>query len=264
MHMRNCLINEIPKNTSIRLFCFHFAGGGASCFNSWAKVLGEDLAVCPIQLPGRESRFREPRITNFNDLICQLYDQLQPYLNQPYAFYGHSLGALIAYAIAHKRHQLSLRLPLVLFVGAHRAPHIPYSFPSCNSMSFDELKGLLSKFEGIPESILRNEEWMEALLPLLKDDLLLCESYEHQSWEALPCPIYAFGGASDRMVSQFEILAWCQHTKAEFRSYFYPEGHFFIKSQRTQLPNAIALAIQQNLPRFMDSSLSGIARLVRQ
>jgi medium-chain acyl-[acyl-carrier-protein] hydrolase len=252
--MTKYLINEARKSASLRLFCFHFAGGGASCFNGWAKVLGEDIAVCPIQLPGRESRFREPRITNFNDLIERLYYQLESNLDRPYAFYGHSLGALIAYAIAYRRYQLGLRLPQILFVGAHRAPHIPYSFPSCHSMSFDDLKALLSKFEGVPESILRNEEWMEILLPLIKDDLLLCESYEHQLRETLPCPIYAFGGTSDLMVSQREILAWSQHTKAEFKSYFYPEGHFFIKSQGTQLPQAIKLAIQQNFSAHLQSS----------
>ncbi len=113
-------------------------------------------------------------------------------------------------------------------------------------MSSEELKQLLRKFEGIPETILSNQEWMKILLPLITDDLLLGESYQHQPGEALPCPIYAFGGAADRMVSPEAILAWQQHTQAEFRSYFYPEGHFFIKSQTRQLPQAIKFALQQN------------------
>lgn len=245
--MAHWLTNAIPKHAPIRLFCFHFAGGGASCFSGWANSFGDDVAVCPVQLPGRESRFREPRITSFNDLINELYDQLAPHLQEPYAFYGHSLGGLIAYALTRKRHAAKLTLPLILFVGAHRAPHIPYPLPSCSTMNFSELRTFLGKFEGIPDSILRNEEWMEVLLPLIRDDLLLCESYEHRPLEALPCPIHAFGGKSDRMVSQFEILAWRQHTTKEFRSYFYPEGHFFIKSQITQLINVIKLAIQAQL-----------------
>jgi len=245
--MTRWLINAIPKHAPIRLFCFHYAGGGASCFSGWTNLFGDDVAVCPVQLPGREGRFRELRITSFNDLIDELYEQLTPYLEQPYAFYGHSLGGLIAYALTHKLYAARLTLPLILFVGAHRAPHIPYPFPCCSTMSLSELKTFLSLFEGIPESILKNEEWMKVLLGLIRDDLLLCESYEHHSRELLPCPIYAFGGNSDRIVSKFEILAWRQHTIKEFRSYFYPEGHFFIKSQRTQLINVIRLAIQAEL-----------------
>lgn len=245
--MTRWLINGIPKSAPIRLFCFHYAGGGASCFSSWAKLFGDDVAVCNVQLPGRESRFGEPRITNFHELIDKLHDELAPYLKQPYAFYGHSLGGLIAYGLAHKRYAAKQTLPLILFVGAHRAPHIPYSFPSCKTMKLSELTAFLGSFEGISESILQNEELMTALLPLIRDDLLLCESYKHDVIKALPCPIYAFGGDSDRMVSKFEILSWRQHTTKKFKSNFYAEGHFFIKSHKTQLVNTIKLAIQAEL-----------------
>lgn len=255
--MTRWLINDIPKSAPIRLFCFHYAGGGASCFSGWAKLLGDDIAVCSVQLPGRESRFHEPRITSFDELIDKLYEQLTPYLEQPYAFYGHSLGGLIAYALAHKRYAAKQTLPLSLFVGAHRAPHIPYSFPSCKTMKSSELTALLGLFEGIPESILQNEELMSVLLPLIRDDLLLCESYQHHWLKPLPCPIYAFGGDSDRIVSKFEILSWRQHTTIKFKSNFYPTGHFFIKNHKTQLVNMIKLAIQAELS-LSQPLLSGV------
>jgi medium-chain acyl-[acyl-carrier-protein] hydrolase len=245
--MSHWLTNSIPKHASIRLFCFHYAGGGASSFSSWRKLFTDDIVVCPIQLPGRESRFREPRITDFQALIDELYSQLLPHLQQPYIFYGHSLGGLIAYALTHKLNEAKLNLPLILFIGAHRAPHIPYPFPFSNGMDLTEIKKFLGKFQGIPESILHNEEWMKVLLPLIRDDLLLCESYKHTFSSPLPCPIHAFGGDFDPMVSPFEIYAWRKHTSAEFKTYFFPEGHFFLKSQQSALIDAIQLAIQVKL-----------------
>ncbi|MDJ0744612.1 MAG: thioesterase domain-containing protein [Xenococcaceae cyanobacterium MO_167.B27] len=256
--MKYLITRAIPKQTDIRLFCFHYAGGGASCFNHWKTLAKNDLAICPIQLPGRESRFREPRFTDFQEMIDELYEQLAPYLQQDYAFYGHSLGALIAYALAQKLHAAREKLPVALFVGAHRAPHLPYRFPSSTTMGLEELKKLLSQYEGISQHILDNHEWMEVLLPIIKDDLSLCETYKHHpiSINALPCPLYAFGGLSDRMVSQVEILAWGQHTSKEFRSHFYSGGHFFLKSHTEELLNFIELTLQNHIKSIPQTYLS--------
>ena len=248
--MTQWVISAIPKQASIRLFCFHHAGGGASFFRSWIKLFEDNIAICPVQLPGREDRFRESRIICFNDLIEELFVQLKPYLQEPYAFFGHSLGGLIAYALTQKAYTSKLPLPLTLFVSAHRAPHISHSYPCFSTMSFNELKTFIRYYEGMPESILQNEEWMKFLIPIIRDDFLLCQSYEYCLQDPVPCSIYTFGGNLDRMVSKFEILAWRQHTMKQFQSYFYPDGHFFLKTQQTQLINIVKTAIETS---FLDS-----------
>jgi medium-chain acyl-[acyl-carrier-protein] hydrolase len=246
------LTEPVSMNPKTHLFCFHFAGGGASCFRGWAESLQEhNVEVCSVQLPGRENRFGEPRITDFNTLIPELYSQLKQYLHQPYAFYGHSLGALIAYELAHECRKKDTNLPFILFLGAHRAPHIHYPHNSCNSMNVEEFKSFVNRFGGIPESMLNDEAWMKVLLPLMRDDFLLCESYQPRPIEALPCPIHALGGIFDPMVSQQDINAWEQHTTKEFRSHFFPEGHFYIrnKNQVSKLFNLIQSEITDWKPK---------------
>jgi surfactin synthase thioesterase subunit len=233
--MTRWVTKKISQQAAIRLFCFPFAGGGASCFSDWNKFLGDDIAVCSVQLPGRESRFHEPRFTSFKDLIDELYDQLVPYLEQPYAFYGHSLGALIAYSLTYQCYLDQSPLPLALFVGAHCAPHLPHSFPSCKNMNFQEIRDFLLKFGGFPQEIVNSPEWMEVLLPIVRDDFLVCESYNSRTIEALPCPLFSFGGLLDKMVSYQDILAWRCHTTQQFESYFYSGGHFFLKTHKQLL-----------------------------
>ncbi|MFN6560882.1 MAG: thioesterase II family protein [Nostoc sp. ChiSLP01] len=257
--MSICLTEPVSPKPKTRLFCFHYAGGGASCFRGWSESLQEhDVAVYSVQLPGRETRYGEPRITDFNTLIQHLYGELKQYFHQPYAFYGHSLGALIAYELAYECHKANINLPLILFLGAHRAPHIEYPHNSCKTMNQQEFKSFVNRFGGIPESMLNDEAWMKVLLPLIRDDFLLCESYQPRPIEALPCPIYAFGGICDRMVSQEDINAWQQHTTKEFRSYFFPEGHFYIKNknQVSKLHNIMRSGITYNNPKHRNEALA--------
>ena len=168
-------------------------------------------------------------------------------MDQPYAFYGHSLGALIAYSLTYQRYLAQRPLPLALLVGAHRAPHLLYGFPSCKTTDFQEIRNFLLKFEGFPQEIVNSPEWMEVLLPIIRDDFLVCESYNHRTIEALPCPLFSFGGLLDKMVSYEDTLAWRCHTSQKFESYFYSGGHFFLKTHKQLLLEQIKQILQKSL-----------------
>src|SRR5262249_13687929 len=106
----------------IRLFCFPYAGGGASVFRGWADGLPASVEVCPVQLPGRGTRFREPAFTRLPPLIEALAESLRPHLDRPFAFFGHSLGALVAFELARYLHQHQGREPVRLFVSGCGGP----------------------------------------------------------------------------------------------------------------------------------------------
>ena len=116
MHLK-CLGNIVSlsykknQQASIRIFCFHYAGGGASFCRDWVNHLSTDIEVIAIQLPGREQRYAEPYYTRMKPLISELSRVIQGYLNKPYIFFGHSLGAIIGYELIRELKRLKLRQP---------------------------------------------------------------------------------------------------------------------------------------------------------
>ena len=171
----------------LRLFCFSYAGGGASVFRPWADMLPQGVEVCCIQLPGHEFRLGEPAYTRLTPLIQALADAISPYLDRPFAFFGHSMGALIAFELARQLRRTHDKQPVRLCLGAYRAPHLKnpnikiYHLPS-------EVFKVVLRADGIPERILQNEELMQAMLPTLRADFELCDTYQHAEEPPLECP----------------------------------------------------------------------------
>ncbi|GCE50434.1 surfactin synthase thioesterase subunit [Thermosporothrix hazakensis] len=230
----------------LRLFCFSYAGGSASTFYGWERMLPPEIEVCAIQLPGRENRLREPPITNMQTLITSLEAALSPYLQDPYAFFGHSLGALICFLLAK---QLP-GAPECLFVSAHRAPHLPPRHSFLHRLSDAELIEQLRTYQGTPESVLQNSELMSLLLPSIRADFTLFETYQHKNGPALTCPVIAFGGEHDPKVSRQELLLWRMYTSNTFELHMLPGTHFFLQDNRAALLQSITQALIPILNRL--------------
>ena len=231
----------------LRLFCFPYAGGAASLFRTWSEELPAGVEVCPVQLPGRESRFREARYTRLMPLVHALGDVIQPYLTLPFAFFGHSMGALISFELARYLRRQNAPMPGRLFVSAHRAPHLPdpkapiYNLP--DSQFLEELRLL----NGMPREVLENAELMELMLPLLRADFAIAETYAYTEDAPLACPISAFGGLADSEVSSEEVAAWRAQTLGNFTVRMLPGDHFFLFKQRSTLLQAISEEAAQML-----------------
>lgn len=220
----------------LRLFCFPYAGGGVSAFRSWAEGLPAGVQFCPVQLPGREDRLMEKPYDRLQSLLSALEPALEPYLDDvPYVFFGHSMGALVSFEIARKLRRRYAHGPLRLYLSAHRAPQLPDPDPPIHDLPEIEFLAELRRLEGTPEEILENQEMTHLLLPALRADFALCETYAYTDQLPLDCPIIAFGGTEDKEIRREELEAWQEQTQDAFHLWMLPGNHFFIHSARQQL-----------------------------
>lgn len=232
---------------NLRLFCFPYSGAGASIFYTWPDVLPAAIQVCPIELPGHGTRLTEPLFTRLPPLVQAAASALLPHLDQPFALFGHSLGSLVTFELARcLRRQYNLST-VHLFVSGHDAPHIPDTDPPIHALPEAEFVAELRRLNGMPEEILENAELMQLLLPILRADFEICETYVYQADEPLDCPLSAFGGLQDDGLTRQGLEAWSEHTTAAFSPRMFPGDHFFLNTERMLLLQAIA----RDLERFL-------------
>ena len=220
-------ITRTKSQPRLRLFCFPYAGGGASIFRLWSEKLPVEVEVCPIYLPGRENRMKEPLLTHLSPLVQTLAHALHPFMDIPFAFFGHSMGALVSFGLARTLRRQNGPSPMHLFVSAYRAPQIPVTEPPIHQLPERALIEKLLRFNGTKREVLENAELRQLLLPLLRADFAVCETYSHASEEPLSCPITAFGGLQDSRVSPHDLAAWREQTSNSFSLRMLPGGHFF-------------------------------------
>jgi acyl transferase domain-containing protein/surfactin synthase thioesterase subunit len=228
-----------------RLFCFPYAGAGASIFRSWSDELPPEIEVCPIQLPGRENRLGESAFTRLTPLIQTLVPLLHPYLDIPFAFFGHSMGALLSFELTREIRRQNWPCPVHLFVSASRAPQIPDFDTPLYRLPEAKFTEELRRLNSIPQKVLQDPKLMESFIPTLRSDLAVLETYFYATQEQLNCPISAFGGTQDSKVSLEQLSAWCEQTKSEFTLQMFPGDHFFLHINHQQLLQAIAQKIDQ-------------------
>ena len=233
----------------LRLFCFPYAGGGASLFHPWSELVSPEIEVCPVQLPGREARLSEQAFSQMDTLLDPLVDILLPYLDRPYAFFGHSMGALISFELARtlRRKALSLQ-PLRLIVSGRRAPHLPNRHPPTYHLSEEDFIAELRRLKGTPEAVLQHPELLHFLLPFLRADFALCETYSYTPEPPLACPISAMGGLQDSEAPPEDIAAWNKQTiNAAFKLRFFAGDHFFLHKEQSALLRALTQDLLNDL-----------------
>lgn len=221
-----------------RLFCFPHAGAGAVVFSQWPDYLPSDLELCVPCLPGRDARVDEAPAGAMIPLVANLAQEMLPLLSVPYALFGHSMGAFIAFDLAHELSGLGYP-PAHLFVSAQRGPSLPYPGKPIYALPEDEfLAGVLARYERIPKQILEQKDLMAILLRTLRADFTLTEAYRYRAAGPLACPITAFGGADDEHVAE-QVEAWAAETTGRFRLHLLPGGHFFPRESREELLSLI-------------------------
>ncbi|MGH2506509.1 MAG: thioesterase II family protein [Ktedonobacteraceae bacterium] len=232
----------------LRLFCFPYAGGGASLYRTWHQTLPPTIEICPVQFPGRENRLTEQAFTQVEPLIQDLYNAISPYLDKPFAFFGHSMGALVSFELTRYLRQKAGLSPQHLCVSAHRAPHLPDRHTPIYQLPYPEFREELRHLNGTPEGVLQNEELMQLLLPTLRADFTLCETYTYDPQEPLACPIAVFGGTEDDKITSAELQAWHDQTQNAFVLHMLPGDHFFIHSTRELLLRTLSKILGRYTP----------------
>ncbi len=219
----------------MRLICFPYAGGGTSIFRNWAGHIPEDIEICSVQLPGKGIRLGEPPPRRLPVVAADLAGLLAGTTTQPYSFFGYSLGALIAFELSRSLRACGCPGPAHLFVAAHRAPQLPSTHKKIHHLPRAEFIEELTRFDGTPESVLRNPELMDVLLPGIQADFEMYETYAYRADLPLACPITAFGGDADRSVPHHALEAWRCQTTGPFRAQLFPGGHFFLNQMLPSL-----------------------------
>lgn len=244
------LINDehTDQDRPTRLVVLPYAGGGASIYRGWQAML-PDVDVVPVQLPGREERFEEPAIPSVEPIVGAVADALNPVLDRPYAIFGHSMGARIAFELTRELRRRGRRAPSVLFVSACKAPHIPrVPTPPVATMPDRLFIRMLERMNGTPSEILDDPGFMQALLPTLRADFALVDSYEYADEPALQVPIRAFGGTHDSDVRENDLMAWQVQTTSGFALRMLSGGHFIVRARAREITAVIGAELAALTP----------------
>ena len=240
-------LTRAPKQGARRrLFCFPFGGGGASFYRTWRNGFGNDVEVCAVQLPGRENRLRERAFTHLAPLVASLMENLGPYLDIPFAFFGHSVGALVAFEFARRLERETRNRPMHLFVSARRAPQLVNNRLARHKMPEAQFMDEVRRYKGTPELLFQEPELLEIFLPILRSDFSILETYEYSQGDILDCPITVFGGTEDTEATVEDLLAWREQTRGEFRLKMFPGDHFYLKIAHDQLLLEIAKDMERH------------------
>lgn len=234
--LTTCITCPKPNpQANLRLFCFPYAGGGALSFRSWCDELPLPVEVCPIELPGRGARLMETPFARLDPLVFSLAEAILPKLTKPFAFFGHSMGALVCFELARLLRRDYGLSPVHLFVSGHRAPQLPDPDLPIHALPEQAFLEELRRYNGTPEEVLDNAEFMQLFLPILRADFAAIENYVYVPAPALDCPIDAFGGLQDWKASCDELEPWKEQTNATFSLQMLPGDHFFLHSARSLL-----------------------------
>ena len=236
----------------MRLFCLPYSGGSAMFYARWRRLLPAWIDVRPVEWPGRGARMDEPLATDPRALASQLATELHPQLDGPYALFGHSLGALIAFELAHSLLDRGAPAPTILFASGTEAPAVRDGSKWRLPLSDDALLEELRNLQGTPDEALANAELMRSALPVLRADFLMCGAYAYRPRHPLPCPVHVFGGIDDE-TSRASLEAWRQETSAEFTLDVLPGHHFFIHTQQAELLDLIGSALARQSGRSIGS-----------
>jgi medium-chain acyl-[acyl-carrier-protein] hydrolase len=223
-----------PKAT-LRLFCFPYAGGGPLIYRNWPDNLPDFVEVCPVQLPGRGQRIREPGITQFEILIPKLAEALVPAFDKPFAFFGHSLGATIAFELSRYLRREHGIQPVHLFASGSPAPQLPDRHPRTFDQPESEFIESVRRLKGTPQEVLDNPELMQLIIPLLRADFQLAQTYVYTDDLPLDCPLSAFGGLQDIDIPREDIESWREQTTAAFTIRMLPGDHFFLLTEQRRI-----------------------------
>ena len=218
------------------LFCFPYAGAGALAYRPWIALLSRVVSVCPIRLPGRETRTAEDPLDSMAALVEALESAIAPHLDQPFAFFGHSMGAAAAFELARSLRRHGRPLPSALYVSAARAPQFRLNWTPPPPPDDRELLEQLRRLDGIPSELFENPEAMQYALPALRTDTALYRNYVYTPEPPLPVPIFAYGGRADPNVTSEHVEAWREQTIADFTRREFAGGHFFLNSGARRVP----------------------------
>jgi surfactin synthase thioesterase subunit len=239
------LIRKPNPKAEMRMFCFPYAGGGSLIYRAWCDLLPPDVEVCSVQLPGRENRLMETPFKSIGPLIKELERVMFPYLSKPFVLFGHSMGARIAFELARALRRHYRIEPAHLFVSGSPSPQAPPDDPLSYNLPEKEFIEELRRLNGTTMEVLDNPELMQLMLPLLRSDFELVQTYSYTPGAPLDCAITAYGGLRDIEVTREYLEGWREHTNSSFNLRMLPGDHFFVNHCQRALVESVAMELQR-------------------
>lgn len=235
------------RHPRLRLFCVPFAGAGASAFNTWSSAFPESVELHAIQLPGRESRYSEPVLGDAHEAARLLADAIESYLDCRYAFFGYSMGGLIAFEVVRELRRRRAPMPAQLFVGAMRAPQLAPTLPLQAKLPLEMFIKHVRDYYDSPPEAWKNPDLLKIVLPVLRADMALCQDYVYRHEPPFEFPIQAFAGLRDRSAPLSAVQAWREQTTGEFSVEAFDGGHFFVNAFRAPVQHVMILRLKHLL-----------------
>jgi medium-chain acyl-[acyl-carrier-protein] hydrolase len=232
-----------------RLYCFAYAGGNASFFMGWQDRLPPDVEVCGVQLPGRGARFGEAPFREMTCLVDALAPVLQRSIDRPFALLGHSLGALVAFEVARRLAARGAERPRHLYVSGCHAPQFRDPPKDYHLLDDDKLVEVLRDYNGTPPEVLADRQLVSMLLPSIRADFAIAETYRYQPSVQLDVPLTAWAGREEVRSSPEQVSGWAMESTGAFEQAWFDGGHFFIHQQRQQVLEELASASWSPSPR---------------
>ncbi|MBO4206030.1 thioesterase II family protein [Micromonospora echinofusca] len=237
---------------NVRLFCLPYAGGSARIYAEWDRQLPDWIDVTPVELPGRGLRFHEPVRTRLDDLVADVHRTVTAQLDGPFAVFGHSLGAMLGFELVRLLAREGRR-PEHFYPSGAGAPHLPTRNPA-PQFSDAAIRSHLAGLGGTPRELVENDELMDLMMPVLRADFGIADTYRRAPDVTVDCPTTAFGGVDDPEAPPVDVLAWRRHVRAPFAVRFLPGDHFFVNTARSALLDQLIATLQA------DPTRSGVTR----
>lgn len=223
----------------LRLFCFPYAGGGIRTYLPWAAALEPDIEVIAVQPPGRGSFMDTTAFDNMTDLVAALYPQILPLLDRPYVLFGHSLGSRVAFALLEQLQQQQQPLPISFVASGSNSPGFVRTKATTYHLADAQFLAELQRMNGTPAEVLANHELMALLLPLLRNDFKIAETYRYTGHSKFPCDLHVLGGHADADVPVATLSDWGNFFQRTPQVHTFSDGHFFIESQQSEVLSLI-------------------------
>jgi len=227
----------------MRVFAFPYSGAGVSAYHQWAEAFQQQkIDFIGVQAPGRENRLQEAPMQDLSLMVKHLVLTIKPLTDKPFVFFGHSLGALVAFELARALRKYKLPLPAHLFVSAFRSPELPNTNKALHQLDDEAFIAGIREYDNTPEDVLSNKALMQMLLPMIRADFRMNETYQYQEASPLPIPITVFKGDNDHFSKKEQMSNWQQHTIADFNEITYQGGHFFLNEHKAAMSKEIVNA----------------------
>ena len=229
----------------VQLYCVAYAGGGASVYRPWKEGLPSDVQVNAVQLPGHEERLMEPPIESACEAGAALAEVIEQDRSGPFALFGYSMGALVAFETARALRRRGVPAPLRLFAAAMRAPQVPPINAGLHALPEDEfLAEVGRRYEAVPDEVVAEPDLLALLLPTLRADMSICDTYTFTQEPRLDCPISVLAGDGDANISPEQLEGWSELGEGAAEEHWFQGEHFFMREQLAGVHAVVASGLQ--------------------